>query len=67
MHLKNAVKIEIHDSGQGVCQDLLMVLIAMTMGSVSILCCTSSLSKLTDFSYVMEAVIHASFHWMLNV
>lgn len=44
-----------------------MVLIAMTMGSVSILCCTSSLSKLTDFSYVMEAVIHASFHWMLNV
>ncbi|KAK1713332.1 fungal-specific transcription factor domain-containing protein [Colletotrichum acutatum] len=33
MHLKNAVKIDIHDSGLGGYKDLLMALIAMAMGS----------------------------------
>ncbi|KAK1457231.1 hypothetical protein CCUS01_01698 [Colletotrichum cuscutae] len=34
MHLKNAVKVEVHDSGLGGYKDLLMALIAMAMGSL---------------------------------
>ncbi|UQC80820.1 uncharacterized protein CLUP02_06305 [Colletotrichum lupini] len=34
MHLKNAVKVEVYDSGLGGYKDLLMALIAMAMGSL---------------------------------